>query len=347
MIGNSNRNLTAIAIVVAGVLIAGAVVFVNQGKISSPESELGFLSPQEAGEKVINFINENLLEEGSMASLTEIVEENGLYKFWLEIDGQKYPDPSYVTKDGKFLFPQEGIRLDPPSAQEVPKSDRPDVKLFIMSYCPYGLQAQKMFLPVYNLLKDKAEMGVYFVDYIMHEKHEIDENLRQYCIQKEEKEKYYNYLNCFVKDGSYENLEVYKDCLKTAGVDEGRMNACVSQADQEYKVTELYEDESSWLGGNYPQFNVNKDLNDQYGVGGSPTMIINDSVIVQDQQYCPGGDIVCTVIPDLERSPEKFKELICQAFNTPPGECSQALPEESFSAGFGLDAGSSSGGSCE
>lgn len=55
-----------------------------------------------------------------------------------------------------------------------------------MSYCPYGLQAEKMFLPVYDLLKNKAEMGIYFVNYIMHDKKEIDENLREYCIQKEQ-----------------------------------------------------------------------------------------------------------------------------------------------------------------
>lgn len=323
-----SKNLIPLAIIVAGAFIAGAVVFVNQEKIASPEMES--ISPQQAGEKVIAFINENLLAEGMAAVLVSINEESGIYKFWLEIEGQQYP--SYVTKDGKLLFPEEGIDLESASVQaqeeetagEIAKRDKPDVKLFVMSYCPYGLQAQKMFLPVYDLLKNKADMGIYFVDYIMHEKEEIDENLRQYCIQKEEKEKYYDYLSCFVQDGEFEK------CLEETNIDKNKMNSCVSQTDQEYKITELYNDETTWLNGYYPQFNVQADLNEQYGIGGSPTIVINDETVSVSQ-----------------RSPEKFKEVVCQAFNAPPEECSQTLSEEVFSPGFGFDTGSSSGGSCE
>lgn len=323
MIEKLGKNITAVAIIIVGVLIAGAVVFVNQEKAVSPSSETGFLSPEQAGEKAINFINENLLPEGTTASLVNITEESGIYKIQLKIEDQEYP--SYVTKDGKFLFPEEGIDLGAPSAQEgVPKRDKSDVKLFIMSYCPYGLQAQKMFLPAYDLLKNEADMGIYFVNYIMHEKQEIDENLRQYCIQKEQKEKYYDYLNCFVKDGDFAG------CLDKADIDKNEMDACISQTDQAYKITELYNDKSTWLSGSYPKFDVHADLNEKYAISGSPTIVINDTVVNVSQ-----------------RSPEKFKEIVCQAFNTPPAECSQVLSEETLSPGFGLDTGSSSEGSCE
>jgi hypothetical protein len=182
---------------------------------------------------------------------------------------------------------------------------------------------EKAYLPVYNLLKDKADMGVYFVDYIMHEKKEIDENLRQYCIQKEQREKYYAYLSCFVKDGNFEK------CLSEAGIDKDKMNSCISQTDQTYKITQSYNDKSTWLNGNFPKFDIYTDLNEKYGVQGSPTVVINDAVA------------------NVERSPEKFKEVVCQAFNTPPVECSQKLPEEATSPGFGLNTGSSSSGSCQ
>lgn len=324
MTKETNKKLIPIAIIIAGVLIAGAMVFVNQEKTDSseaePEPEL--LSPEQAGEKAIGFINENLLPEGMTASLVDIIEESGMYKIQLKIEDEEFP--SYVTKDGRLLFPEEGVSLNSSLTQEAVKSDRPDVKLFVMSYCPYGLQAQKMFLPVYDLLKNEADMGVYFVNYIMHEKEEIDENLRQYCIQKEEKEKYSNYLNCFVKDGNFE------ECLNEADIDRDKMNSCVSQTDEMYKITELYNDKSTWLSGYYPKFDVQTDLNEKYGISGSPTIVINDQIVTVSQ-----------------RSPEKFKELVCQAFNTPPAECSQALSEETFSPGFGLDTGSSSEGSCE
>jgi len=328
------KNLMPISIVIAGLLIAGALIFVNQGKVGEEVSE--GLSPQQVAEKAINFINQNMIQEGLTASLISTTEENGVYKIHLKVGGGEYD--SYVTKDGKILF-IEGIDLESSPAPtqeegseatgEIPKQDTPDVKLFVMSYCPYGLQAQKMFLPVYNLLKEKAEMGVYFVNYIMHEKQEIDENLRQYCIQKEQKEKYGNYLNCFVKEGSYEDLEIYKKCLSEAKIDRNKMDTCISQTDQNYKITQLYDDKSTWLNGNYPRFDIHTDLNEKYGVGGSPTIVINDQV----------ADI-------NPRSPEKFKEVICQAFNSQPQECSQTLSNDIPSPGFGGGTASSGGGGC-
>ena len=317
--------IIVIAILVAGISIFGTYFYLT--RIKTPQEK--FLSPQEAAQNAINYINENLLQKGVTASLVDVVEENGLYKIRLKVGEKEFI--SYVTKDGKILFPEEGIDLEkkiakeetPTSTQEIQKTDKPDVKLFVMAYCPYGLQMEKAYLPVYNLLKEKADMGIYFVNYIMHEKKEIDENLRQYCIQKEEKEKYYDYLSCFVKAGEFEK------CLNEAKIDKEKMNSCISETDKEYKITQLYNDKSTWLSGRYPRFDVHTDLNEKYGVQGSPTVVINDKVVEVSS-----------------RSPEKFREVICQAFNSPPAECSQTLSNTTFSPGFGLETGTSSGGGC-
>jgi len=319
------NKLIPILILVAGISIFGTYFYLTRTK---PPQEK-FLSPQETAQKALNYINENLVQEGVVASLVDVVEENGLYKIRLKVGEKEFI--SYVTKDGKILFPEEGIDLEkkiakeetPTSTQEIQKTDKPDVKLFVMAYCPYGLQMEKAYLPVYNLLKEKADMGIYFVNYIMHEKKEIDENLRQYCIQKEEKEKYYDYLSCFVKAGEFEK------CLNEAKIDKEKMNSCISETDKEYKITQLYNDKSTWLSGRYPRFDVHTDLNEKYGVQGSPTVVINDKVVEVSS-----------------RSPEKFKEVICQAFNSPPEECSQTLSNTTFSPGFGLETGTSSGGGC-
>jgi thiol-disulfide isomerase/thioredoxin len=95
------KNLIPIAIIIAGILIAGAIVYINQGKS-------GILSPQAAAEKAIDYINQNLLQKGVTASLVNVKEENGIYKFRLKIENQEFD--SYVTKDGKILF-FEGIDL--------------------------------------------------------------------------------------------------------------------------------------------------------------------------------------------------------------------------------------------
>ncbi|MDI6591647.1 MAG: hypothetical protein QME61_01790 [Patescibacteria group bacterium] len=317
------KNLTLpLTIIIAGAIIAGVIFLVNQEKTSEK-----VLSPHQAAEKAINYINQNMLEEGNTASLINVVEENGVYKFRLKIGEREYD--SYVTKDGKLLFTQ-GINLEsPPSSvqketsSEISKRDKPDIKIFVMSYCPFGLQAQKMFLPVYHLLKDKVEMGIYFVNYAMHGKKEIDENLRQYCIQKEEKEKYADYLSCFVKGGDYQG------CLLEAKINKELLQSCISETDKEYKITAKYQDKSTWLNGRFPKFDIHSSLCEKYGVRGSPTIVINDKVI--------------NISP---RSPEKFKDVICQSFISPPQECSQSLSTSAPSPGFGGGTGSS-GGQCK
>lgn len=310
-----------IAVLSVAVIAAGVLIYVKSGKSG--------LSAQEAGEKVVNYINQVIYQGQGDASLIEATEDGQVFKIRLTVQGQEYT--SYITKDGKYLFPQAyELKASNESNNnqgngEVTKSDKPDVKLFVMSYCPFGLQAQKMLLPVQNLLKDKVQMGIYFVDYIMHEKQEIDENLRQYCIQKEQNDKYYNYLSCFVKDGKSDS------CLTQAKIDENKLSQCVSKTDSEYKITEMYNDKSTWLNGNYPKFDVNIDLNEQYGVQGSPTIVINDKQVSVN-----------------ERTPEAFKNIVCQAFNNPPEECSQVLSNEAPVAGFGEGtSNSTSAGSCE
>lgn len=291
------------------------------------------LSSQEAADKAIKFITERVLGGQATTSLMSITEENGLYKFHFQIQNQEYD--SYISKDGKLLLYPGGqgwVNIEEAEKEandqqststEAVKSDKPDVKVFVMSYCPYGLQAQKMMLPVYDLLKDKADIGVYFVSYAMHEKKELDENLTQYCIEKDQKTKYSAYLSCFVKAGDSTG------CLKEAKIDTSALATCVSETDTQYSVTKNYNDKSTWLSGNYPKFDVQADLNTQYGVQGSPTIIING-----------------TVANVGTRSPENFKNVVCQAFNNPPEECSQTLSSDAPSAGLGVGTGASSDSSC-
>ena len=124
----NRKNLIPIAIIIAGLLIAGAFVYVNQGKVSEKAPE--GLSPQQAAEKAINYINQNLLQGGATASLINVIEENGIYKFRLKIGENEYD--SYVTKNGKLLFIQ-GIDLEKPRKKvEEPKGE-PTIGDFLVS----------------------------------------------------------------------------------------------------------------------------------------------------------------------------------------------------------------------
>ena len=257
------------------------------------------LSAQAAANKAISYINN--LSGGSGASLIDVTEESGMYKIHMRIGQDEYE--SFVSKDGKVLFrPGYYYYMDGSSATntpspsiKIPKSDRPDVKIFVMSYCPYGMQAERMMLPVYDLLKDKIDIGIYFVDYAMHDNKELDENLRQYCIEEDNQSKYFDYLRCFIQNGNSSS------CLTETGINLDNLASCMSATAATYNVS----------AENYPAFNVQKDLNDLYGVTGSPTIIINGQKV--------------SVSP---RTPENFKQVICSAFNTSPEECSQTLSTE-------------------
>lgn len=306
-----------VGVLIGGLVMGGVVYFkVKKCPISPQVKKENFLPPQEAVQKAIDFINQNLLK-GKTASLIEASEESGIYKFKIKIGNNE--GTLFVTKDGKILFPiAYDITQKPKNSkkQSLEKRERPDVKLFVMSYCPFGLQMEKAILPVWKLLKDKADIGVYFVDYIMHGKKEMQENLRQYCIQKEQNEKYLDYLSCFLENGDFEN------CLNKAKIDKEKLNLCVKQTDEEFKISENFDKKR------FPPFNVHKELNEKYGVAGSPTLVINDKVVT------------------VERSPEKIKEVICKAFLNQPQQCQQKLSSEVLSPGFGFKKGSFGGGSC-
>jgi len=128
MIEKITKNLIPVSIIVAGLLIAGAFLYLNQGKVKEPGEEN--LSPQQAAEKAINYINQNLLTEGNTASLINVSEERIVYRIHLKIGETEYD--SYISKDGKFLFP-EGYEIETESSEKEEKSS--DDKLEVLAKC--------------------------------------------------------------------------------------------------------------------------------------------------------------------------------------------------------------------
>ena len=91
-----------------------------------------------------------------------------------------------------------------------------------------------------------------------------------------------------------------------------------------------YNDQTTWLNGRFPKFDVDAALNTKYGVGGSPTLIING------------------VQSNAGRDSASYLKAICAAFNTAPTECSTTLSSTQPGAGFGYDSvGSAQAAGCE
>lgn len=229
--------------------------------------------------------------------------------------GASTQTPVVAVADQNQLTAQPAQNVPAPT---VPKSDKPKVDLYVMAYCPYGLQMEKAFVPAWNLLKNKADISVKFVNYAMHGKKEVDENTRQYCIQSEQPTKYQAYLNCFFGAGQNDGQPAdFAKCLASTGVNQNSLNSCVSRTDKQFGITAKFNDQSSWLSGQYPQYPIYDSENQKYGVQGSPTLVING---VQSQ---------------TGRTPEAVKQAICDAFNNAPSECKQNLGNSQFQPGFG------------
>lgn len=212
---------------------------------------------------------------------------------------------------------QPAVQQQTPAATQtqqpnnLPKSDKPGVELFVMSHCPYGLQMEKALIPAYELLKNKADITIRFVSYAMHGKSEVEENTRQYCAQQQNKDRYYTYLNCYADSGDSAG------CMKTSGLNENKINSCVNTTNKQFAIIDKYNDQTTWLNGKYPQYPINEVLNTKYGVQGSPTLVINGVQV------------------EADRTPDGLKSVICSAFNNPPAECGQTLTGVSPQAGLG------------
>lgn len=320
------------------VIASMALALVLTGcSLAKPQARQEVISPEEAQAKAVKFVNENLMQAGSEVTAKDIAEENGLYQMTIVVPGGQ-EIKSYLTKDGKKFFPQvmdiaeiEKKNQDSKAGQAdqadnadsaAPKSDKPEIELFVMSYCPYGTQIEKGILPVAEALGDKINFTLKFCDYAMHGKKELDEQLTQYCLQKEQLNKLFGYLNCFLKAGDSAG------CLKEAGVDGAKLQTCASATDKEYKVTEKFNDKTAWANGTYPPFDVFKADANKYGVKGSPSLVING------QNVSSGRDSASLL------------KTICSAFNSQPEECNKQLSAAAPAPGFGEGSGSDSGGGC-
>ena len=302
-------------IIIGGVAVLLVVLLILfGGNIAIPlKNAKKNLNPEEARAAAEKFINENLLSAGAKATVKSAVLEGDVYNISLNVGGQDYT--SYMSKDGSKFFqsgidmatfaeenaaqaPADNTQAQAP-AKNIPKSDKPKVELFVMTHCPYGLQAEKGIIPAFAALGNKIDASIRFVHYFMHGDKEEQETYNQVCIRDQQAAKYNNYLQCFTVSGDS------AACQTSAGIDQAKLKSCVAS-----KAKDIYRADSA--------------LSQQYGVGGSPTLVING------------------VQSSAGRDAASYLAGVCAAFNNAPAECSQQLSSASPAPGFG--AGTASGG---
>lgn len=93
-----NKNLIFIGIAILAVVITGLLIFVNLNSGMSAEV---------IAKKSVDYLNGSVLQ-GQTATLVSFGEESGVIKINIKIGDKSYD--SYITKDGKLLFP-EGLKV--------------------------------------------------------------------------------------------------------------------------------------------------------------------------------------------------------------------------------------------
>ena len=273
------------------------------------------ISENDVGDMLLKVYEANGIQGLTLDSVKEV---SGVYQVNFNYQGQVVP--IYVTKDGKYSGSLTPLSSDPSSdnsntntqTQEIPKTTKPSVELYVFTYCPYGLQMEKAMLPVARLLANKIDFKVRQIG-AMHGEFEKIEAERQLCIEKEYPTKILDYMVAFAEDTSIGSCNGDATCVAPKinslftklGISKSKIEACMTKDGEA-----LYNAEVS---------NANSK-----GVGGSPTIIING------------------VDAQLSRSPEAVKTAMCNSFTNAPSECSQVLSSEQASPGFGTSTGSGS-----
>jgi protein-disulfide isomerase len=321
-------NILMKKLILTGIVLSFVLTGCSLGEFKKVGGSGKKLSATEIQAKADAFINGTLMQPGTTATVEAPVLENGLYKIKVSFKDGRSVD-AYMTTDGKTFFPQslnveetekqaggENASSTDQASDSAPstvakKTAKPVVEAFVMSHCPYGTQIEKGLIPVVKALGSKIDFKIKFVDYAMHGEKEVKEQTSQYCIQKEQNAKFIPYLTCFLKDS-----EGASACLKSAKVDEGKLNACISATDKKFDITKNFEDKSTYKG-QFPPFNTDKADNEKYGVQGSPTLVINGTQ------------------SESGRDSASLLKAICGAFSKAPKECSTKLSAESPAPGFG------------
>ncbi len=288
-----------------------------------------------ASKKAEKYLNTYILRNtgGITAKAAGVDKKDEFYEVQIQIlkDNQVMEKvPVLVTKTGKTLIlnPQQtliyNLDVSPEDAflkaskeaqtkmlKNIPKKDKVEVKLFVMSGCPFGVEAENTFYKVINHLgKDIKDLDIQ-VKYItskvklenknpkycienycaMHGLAEIKENLRQICVANTDKDKFWDYLAEFNSKCKLDEKaeSCANEIIKAKAIDAQKIVDCMKAP------VDLFE----------------KDFQEstKYEATASPTVIINGA------KY------------EGMRTPNAILEAMCAGYKNAPAICKQKIKD--------------------
>lgn len=264
--------------------------------------------------------------ETTTATFNRYADKGAYVELYFNVAGQEMP--VYISPDYKYFYggvfeaqaameqmrvaKEQALQQAEMEAQGVPKSDEPEVLMFVMSYCPYGNQAEGGLAPVINLLADEVKFEPVYIIYpsgrecaenngvsycSLHGNAELWQDVREKIIfNMYGEKKWAEYVGRANSECSLSNIDT---CWETVADETG--------VDKSAVVAEFEARKFSILDGEMAK-------TAQYGVSGSPTIMINGYTY------------------NSARTPEGYKSAICEAFNSAPGDCSAELSSAAAAA---------------
>ncbi len=182
------------------------------------------------------------------------------------------------------------------------------VDFYVMSFCPYGQQAEAALQPVYNSFKNEVSFEPHYVIYSgfngggpsycldsasqycsMHGVNEAKEDVRQLCVWKYYSEdQWWNYVSCINSQTTVSTVEnKWQSCALSAGIDSNKIQSC-------------YDNEGMNL------IAADKALGDSNQVAGSPTIFINGQSYQGARTPEACAQAICSVNSNLTSCSDSF-----------------------------------------
>ncbi|MBW2970622.1 DsbA family protein, partial [Candidatus Woesearchaeota archaeon] len=187
--------------------------------------------------------------------------------------------------------------------------NRPQIDFFVMSYCPYGNQAEEAIEPVFQLLKDEADFNPYFVIYenyggggpsycldkesllcSMHGIQELHQGIREHCVNNHiGTAEMFEFMLAMNAECSASNADT---CWEAVAEDLGLDVDVITQCEDDEGLEITQED---------------KKMTELFGVSGSPT------VFIDGEKYAGS------------RTAAGFQAALCAAFDDAPAACDEII----------------------
>jgi len=138
---------------------------------------------------------------------------------------------------------RESMNLEELLASRIARMGKPTLELFVMSYCPYGVQAEEKIIPIVKAFGDTIDFRLQFIAQekatpsaqditpfvSLHGYPEVAENIRQLLIAREYPDRYLDYILCRGK-----KLEKsWEDCAEKLGIDVAKIQALFDSPEAE------------------------------------------------------------------------------------------------------------------